>query len=1015
MKKVLILESSGSQISNLLQQLEDNGYFTFSSLSLQKNIIREIKRKQYDIALLNVSGGPIEDITLKEFLTNISDLLPVILVASSADDVLLNSLDKVCLYGCLVAPFSEEQLRLTIESACHNYDLTKKKNSQVKKTLAETERSYAMLLSNLPGMAYRCDNDRNWTMHFVSEGCKKLTGYEPAELLENSVVSFNELISPEQRELIWQKWQEALVKRETFQTEYTITTADGEIKWVWEQGKGIYSDNGKVIAIEGFITDITKRKLMEKALIETESRYRNLFENNHSVMLVIDPITGAIVDANPAAVSFYGWTLEEFRQKNINEINTLAASEIKEQMEHARKKDLNRFFFKHRLADGSIKDVEVSSGPIQIEERMLLYSIITDITERNRIERELRLSQFCIEHSAIAIFRIEESDGRITYVNEQACKSLGYSHEELCGMKVFDIDTVIPPYMWAEHRKKMRQMKSGTIESIHRRKDGTEFPVEVTVNYFEYDGQLFSLSFARDLSKRKHAEQALKESEELFRTTLYSIGDGVITTDTSGCLKQMNSVAEKLTGWKESEATGRHLEEIFNVVNEDTRQLVEIPVRRVLREGKVVGLANHTLLISRDNNEIPIADSGAPIINEKGEIIGVVLVFRDQSEERAAQRALMESEERFRLLVENAPEAIFVQTNGCFAYVNPAALHLFGADSTSRLTGTKVVERFHPDFRDGVLERIHLLNDELKAIPSIEEVCLRLDGTFFNAEVSAVPVNYSGVNGALVFFRDITERKQVENALIRAKMVSDEANRSKTEFLANTSHELKTPLNAIIGFSELLLEGELGKISEEQKKYIGTIHESGYLLLNIINKILDISSIDYGQIDLEYTKFNLCEAIQDTCTMVQVLANRKAIELIVDVDTQINEINADIIKFKEIVYNLVDNSVKFTPSGGTVVIIASQNENHVEISVADNGIGIAQEDIDRIFDPFYQVDSSTTRRYGGTGLGLTLIKQFIIMHGGNIRVESEPGKGSTFTFTIPLGYGCESRRKLSDN
>ncbi|MCC7576550.1 MAG: PAS domain S-box protein, partial [Methanomethylovorans sp.] len=454
--------------------------------------------------------------------------------------------------------------------------------------------------------------------------------------------------------------------------------------------------------------------------------------------------------------------------------------------------------------------------------------------------------------------------------------------------------------------------------------------------------------------------------------------------------------------WTEAEARGKRLEEIFNIVNEDTRQQVEIPVRRVLREGRVVGLANHTLLISKDHREIPIADSGSPIVNEKGEIIGVVLVFRDQTEERAAQKALLESEVRFRQLVENAPEAIFVQTNGCFAYVNPAALLLFGVDSANQLIGQPVLERFHPDFRDIVRERIHLLSDMSEEVPNIEEIYLRLDGTPFNVEVSAVPITYDGLNGSLVFFRDITERKQVERALIRAKLVSDEANRSKTEFLANTSHELKTPLNSIIGFSELILAGELGEVSEQQKKYIGTIHESGYLLLNIINRILDLSSIDYGQIDLDYTKFDLCDAIQDTCAMMQALAKRKAIELIVDLDAHINEINADIIKLKEIIYNLVDNSIKFTPYGGNVVVAASLNGNHVQISVSDNGIGISEKDIERIFDPFYQVDSSTTRRYGGTGLGLSLIYQFIKMHGGDIWVESEPGKGSTFTFTLPV-------------
>ncbi len=1012
MKKIAILQSFVGILPNLFQRLEDTGH-SVSIISLHKeDLIFTTKRTEYDAFLLDLSEVPVEEVRQYQHLPEITAHIPVILIASSVDHSLLQALDGILISGCLIPPFSDEQLCSTIELACHNHNILKTSVYDMKNTLLEKERSYAMLLSNLPGMAYRCDNDREWTMRFVSEGCYKLTGYGSEALVHNRDTSFNELITPENRGRLWHKWQEVLSRKETFQDEYTITTAAGEKKWVWEQGKGVYDVNGKVIAIEGLITDLTEQKNVEEALRESESRYRSLFENNHSAMLVIDPDTGNIVDANPAAVSFYGWTREELKSKNIKEINTLSPSEVKEEMDLATKAQRTHFSFKHLLADGSVRDVEVFSGPIYMNGKMLLYSIINDITERNRMEQELRLNQFCIDHSAVGIFRIEEPDGRIVSVNDHACQSLGYSREELCSMTVLDIDPTFTIETWLEHRKNVRHLKSGTIETIHRKKDGTEFPVEVTVNYMEYEGKLFSLSFARDITKRKVAEKALKESEEFFRTTLYSIGDGVITTDTNGCLRQMNPVAEKLTGWTEAEARGKQLEEIFNIVNEDTRKQVEIPVRRVLREGRVVGLANHTLLISKDYREIPIADSGSPIVNEKGEIIGVVLVFRDQTEERAAQKALMESESRFRQLVENAPEAIFVQTNGCFAYVNPAALRLFGVDSASQLIGQPVMERFHPDFRDIVRERIHLLNDMCEEVPNIEEIYLRLDGTPFNVEVSAVPITYDGLNGSLVFFRDITERKQVERALIRAKMVSDEANRSKTEFLANTSHELKTPLNSIIGFSELMLAGELGNISEQQKKYIGTILESGYLLLNIINRILDISSINYGRMDLSYVKFNLCDAIQDTCAMMQAAANRKSIELIVDIDPQINEINADIIKFKEVVYNLVDNSVKFTPYGGFVIITATQNESHVKISVADNGIGIAKENIERIFDPFYQVDSSTTRRYSGTGLGLALINQLVKMHGGNIWVESEPGKGSTFTFTIPIDYGEQQIRML---
>ncbi|WP_094228762.1 PAS domain S-box protein [Methanolobus psychrotolerans] len=764
---------------------------------------------------------------------------------------------------------------------CFIRDISDRKELEL--ALQESERGKSVLLSNLPGMAYRCDYDRDWTMRFVSEGCYKLTGYIPEDLLNNKIITFNDLIEPEYRNYLWEKWEQTLSRKETFQDEYTITTASGEVKWVWEQGKGIYDTKGNAVALEGFITDVTPRKLMEDKLRESESRYRSLFENNHSVMLIIDPENGIIVDANPAAVGYYGWTLEELRLKNVADINTLSQFEIKEEMERARKEHRNHFFFRHLLANGSVRDVEVFSGPILLEGRTLLYSIVHDIT------------------------------------------------------------------------------------------------------------------------KRKLAEEALIESEKLFRTTLYSIGDGVITTDTAGNLRQMNFVAEKMTGWTEDEANGKPLEEVFDIINEDTRLQVEIPVRRVLREGMIVGLANHTLLISRDGKEIPIADSGSPIVNEDGNITGVVLVFRDQSDERRAQDAIAESEARFRLLVENAPEAIFVQTDWKFAYLNPEALKLFGAKSPEQLIGHPVMDSFHFDSHAAVRGRIHRLNEERQSVPLVEETCLRLDGSSFVAEVSAVPVIYGGSEGALVFFRDITERKQAQEAILNAKMMSDNANRSKSEFLANTSHELRTPLSSIIGFSDLLLDGMMGEINVKQRKYISTINQNGHLLLNLINNILDISQMEFGEMELNYTTFDLMSIIDDVYSMMSILSNKKRITINMDIAIQHTYIVADSTKLKEIIYNLVDNSLKFTPEGGSITISALHRTNDlVQISVTDTGIGISKQDVEKIFDPFYQVDGSTTRKYRGTGLGLTIIKKFVKMHGGNIWVLSEVGKGSTFSFTIPM-------------
>jgi len=227
------------------------------------------------------------------------------------------------------------------------------------------------------------------------------------------------------------------------------------------------------------------------------------------------------------------------------------------------------------------------------------------------------------------------------------------------------------------------------------------------------------------------------------------------------------------------------------------------------------------------------------------------------------------------------------------------------------------------------------------------------------------------------------------------------ANRHKSEFLANMSHELRTPLNAIIGFSEVLQEQLFGELNEKQAEYTSDILTSGQHLLALINEILDLSKVEAGRMELELASFDLPLAIDNARTFVRERAVKHGITLDVDVDERLGEYIGDERKIKQILLNLLSNAVKFTPEGGRISIIASKTDNGAEISVTDTGIGIAPEDQPKIFEEFRQVGSDSTHKTEGTGLGLTLAKKFVELHGGKIRVESEPGKGSTFTFTLP--------------
>ena len=308
----------------------------------------------------------------------------------------------------------------------------------------------------------------------------------------------------------------------------------------------------------------------DEKLRESEERYRSLFENNHAVMLLVEPGSGGIVDANPAAVNFYGWSREDLCKKNMFEINTLPEHEIRRDITKARQALCNHFQFQHRLANGMVRDVEVYSGPIMAGGLLLLFSIVYDITERRSAEIGLRLSQFCIDHAAIGIFRIDEQ-GKILDANICACASLGYTKAELCNLSVFDIDAKYTPELWREHRKVVRTKGSGTIESLHRRKDGSVFPVEVTVNYFYYEEQAVSFSFVVDITDRKQAESKMLRLSQAVEQNPAAI----VLTDPTGNIEYVNPKFTQITGYSFDEVYGKNprLLKSGKTTNEEYREL----------------------------------------------------------------------------------------------------------------------------------------------------------------------------------------------------------------------------------------------------------------------------------------------------------------------------------------------------------------------------------------------------------------------------------------------------------
>ncbi len=388
----------------------------------------------------------------------------------------------------------------------------------------------------------------------------------------------------------------------------------------------------------------------------------------------------------------------------------------------------------------------------------------------------------------------------------------------------------------------------------------------------------------------------------------------------------------------------------------------------------------------------------------------------EMSDRQRAQEALHESEEQIRLLMDSTAEAIFgIDLNGIITFANSAVLRLLRCNQIDKLLGKSAHHLMHHSYSDGThypIEACQIVYSRLQGIDVHidNEVFWRADGTSFPVEYWAYPIRKEGeIVGAVITFLDITERMRAQAALLEAKQAAEAASRAKSEFLANMSHEIRTPMNGIIGMTDLALETCL---TAEQREYLSLVKSSADSLLHVINDILDFSKIEAGKLELESTDFVIRDLFRDTLKTLAQRTGNKPLEICARVSPKVPaNLVGDPTRLRQLVVNLVGNSIKFTEQGNIVLNAdlesAEENEVVLHISVSDTGMGIPKEKLSIIFDSFAQVDGSTTRRFGGTGLGLTISRQLVELMGGRIWVESEIGKGSKFHFTCHFLKGNE--------
>jgi PAS domain S-box-containing protein len=618
----------------------------------------------------------------------------------------------------------------------------------------------------------------------------------------------------------------------------------------------------------------------------------------------------------------------------------------------------------------------------------------------------------------------KDLDGVIQSWNAAAERLFGYRADEMIGRPLL---VLIPPERSGEEERILAQLRSGKridhFETVRMTKAGQRIEVSVTTSPVrDASGVIIGASkIARDITERKRAERALAQQREWFRVTLSSIGDAVITTDRSAVISFMNPVAERLTGWTAAEAVGQPLANVFQIVNEQTRAPVDNPCESVLRSGAIVGLANHTSLIARDGSQYPIEDSAAPIVDDQKSILGVVLVFHDVTERRQAEAAIAEQREWLETTLVSIGDAVIAtDLHGRVVFMNPVAEQMTGWRSgEARGRDCADVFRIVNESTRAPIESpvARVLREGVVVGLANHTLLVARDGSQRSIDDSAAPIRGGDgrVAGVVLVFHDVSERRRSEQdrhaaerereQLLQSERAArgeaERANRLKDDFVATLSHELRTPLNAILGWAEILRRQP--RDAGTLERGLAVIERNTRVQAQLISDLFDVSRIVSGKLRLELQLCDVGAVVDQAIETLRPSADAKAVAIDCQLERGIEPVAGDFARLSQIVWNLLSNAIKFTGAGGRVSVRVERRGAVVAITVSDTGAGIRPDFLPYLFDRFRQADASTTRRFGGLGLGLTIVKQLAELHGGTVSAHSAgEGHGATFVVELPL-------------
>jgi PAS domain S-box-containing protein len=859
-------------------------------------------------------------------------------------------------------------------------DVTNRRKGE--EALRASEERYRNLIENTNDLVQSVAPDGHFL--FVNQAWRRTLGYGKEEVKK---LKLPDIIHEDHLAHCLEQFQKVISGGSVRKVEVKFRTRDGR-EIILEGSAHCRFIDGRPAYTQGIFRDVTERRRMEAALRESEEKFSLAFRSSPEVIVISGMEDGTMLEVNDTFLKLTGFSREEVIGKPSSELKLWADPAERAAMKQTllEKGSLHNREYHFRMKSGEIRTWLFSAGRIVIGYRPCILSVTTDITRRKQVEETLRFSDAALKSLHEGVIATD-TDYVITRWNEIAERIYGVKASRAIGRRLLDVIEIVEERP-GENERRFKKLEARCYyheEQLHRTRQG-EVWVDVNFQAIESGGRCYGwIVLVNAITQRKLAEEALRRSEEKYRELISTSVDGVISIDQQFRTILWNGGAERIFGYTEAEMLGKS---VMRLIPRRLRTSEKKWMDRNLKPGKGP-VFKEIRLLRKDGVEIPLEITSST--RQVSDACVTTAFMRDITERKQAEDQLKESQEFISSLLEHAPHAIVViNPDTSVRYVNP---------SWERTNGWKLEEvvGLRAPYPWWTEEEAAAAADNFRLAMEQdgkgEIIARKKNGELYWLDMNWTIVRSNGeTRFMLINSTDITERKETEEQLHKI----DEM---KSEFLSNVSHELRTPLQSIGGFTKLLLAGQVPDPAIRQE-FLQIIDRETLHLGNLINSLLDMSRLEAGRFQINPRPTAVRDIIVDSVNSFHSLTREKDITLNEEIPARLPEMEVDGERLRQVVINLLSNAVKFSDPGGVVTVRASRRNGDLLFQVADRGIGINKEDARHLFERFYRARGEVVR--GGTGLGLFISRQIVEAHGGHIWAESEPGKGSTFSFTLPI-------------